>query len=132
MLDAGTAIGGWRVVGGIGAGAHGIVYSAEKDGREVALKVIDEADDTRAAALLEAARASAAVEHEAVARTLEFGRDGDRVWIAMERAPGLSLAERLDEGPLPCAGAVRVLGAVCGALDPAHAARRPPSRLQPP
>src|SRR5262249_10470666 len=122
MLDAGTAIGGWRVVGGIGAGAHGVVYSAEKDGREVALKVIDETDDARAAALLEAARASAAVAHEAVARTLECGRDGDRVWIAMERAPGRSLAGRLDHRPLPCADVVRVLVAVCGALDAAHAA----------
>src|SRR5262249_33180231 len=75
---------------------------------------------------------SAAVEHEAVARTLEFGRDGDRVWIAMERAPGLSLAERLDEGPLPCAEAVRVLVAVCGALDAAHAAGVLHCDLKPP
>jgi serine/threonine-protein kinase len=122
MLDAGTAIGGYRIVGAIGAGAHGVVYRADKDGREVALKVIDEADDARAAALLEAARAAAAVEHGAVARTLAFGRDGERVWIAMERAPGPSLAERLEDGPLPCAEVVGVLVAVCGALDAAHAA----------
>jgi serine/threonine protein kinase len=117
-----VTIAGYRILGELGSSAHGVVHRAEKNGREVALKVIEEPDATRAAALLDAARAAARIVHPAVARTFAAGRDGDRVWIAMEHVAGRSLAERLDEGPLPVADVVRVLAAACGALDAAHAA----------
>jgi serine/threonine-protein kinase len=125
MLERGSVVAGrFRVIDALGAGAIGVVYSVARvgeDGPELALKVIEEPDAARAEALLAAARRTIAVTHPRIVRTLDCGIDGPTVWIAMERVSGRSLAEMLEDGPLAVADMVRVVVAVCSALDAAHA-----------
>lgn len=116
----------------LGAGGSASVYAAvdTATGAEVALKVLHphlaERPVAREAFLQEAGRASS-VESPHVVRVLDHGIDGgdrDRlVWMALERAPGESLAALVARrGPLPVAEAAGVLDAVLAALEAVHAA----------
>lgn len=124
MLPDGTVVAGrFRVAGMLGAGRHGVVYRAELEGREIALKIVDEPNTERAQALVNAARRAQRIGGRGVIRVLDAGRDAGRVWVASELAAGRSLAVLLDEGgPLDTAAAVNVLVALCRALDATHAA----------
>lgn len=132
MLENGSVVAGrFHILEVIGAGAQGVVYRAVENGREIALKVLDEPDSDRAQALLAVVQRAATVNHPQVARTLDAGCAGPLVWVAMERIAGRSLAELIDEGPLPPAPAMQILIGVCGALDAAHAAGLLHSDLKP-
>ena len=124
MIPDGTVVAGrFRVAGTVGAGRHGVVYRAELEGREVALKIVEEPNTERAQALVNAARRAQRVGGRGVIRVLDAGREGDKVWVASELAAGRSLAALLEEGgPLDTQAAVNVLVALCRALDATHAA----------
>jgi serine/threonine protein kinase len=107
----------------IGSGPLGRVLRARErtTGRMVALRLIDEPDPARAAALLATARRAASIRDPRVVEVLSCGIDSDRVWVAMELVEGRTLAQVLaDEGRFDPARLVDVGCALCAALEAGH------------
>jgi eukaryotic-like serine/threonine-protein kinase len=124
----GRVIGGnFRVVQLIGAGAMGHVYQAEQLslGKMVALKLLrDElmGDEKLIKRFELEARSASQLDHPNSIQIIDFGRDGDLLYIAMELLPGVDLGQLiLREGPLPPARIGRIMDQVLAALDEAHA-----------
>src|SRR5262249_15794914 len=98
-LRQGTAVGRYMVLGPLGAGAMGVVYSAQdpKLDRKVALKMVrlDSATPGRREALharlLREAQAIARVNHPNVVGVFDAGVYEDRVFLAMELVEGSTL-----------------------------------------
>lgn len=94
--------------------------------REVALKVIragaefDEASVERFRR--EAALLARLGSHPHLVGVHDAGRDGDRLWFAMDLVRGLSLSRRIEEGPLPPREAARIVAEAASGLAFAHAA----------
>jgi serine/threonine protein kinase len=110
----------------LGAGGMGTVWRA-RDTRTrtvVALKVLHQhlASDPEYVKRFEReARIAASLESPYVVRVLEFGRDRQTYFLAMEYVEGQTLAQRIKErGPLPTQDAVTVAVAVASALAAAR------------
>ncbi len=132
--DSGTAlapdqlIGNYRVVGILGQGGMGQVYSAVHDeiGRRVAIKVLHpevSANPDLARRFLNEARAVNRVGHSGLVEIFDFGRLPDsRTYIVMEFLEGETLAGRLSrERTLPEVDALRLVRGVAQALMATHA-----------
>ncbi len=115
--------GRFEILEEIGAGPLGRVVKAVDgpSGRPVALRLIDEPDANRAAAILAAARRAMAVGHPHVVKVLDAGQAGTRVWVAMELVSGRTLARVLEEdGPFPAERLVQVGLEICAGLEAHH------------
>mgnify|MGYP002619819733 CR=1 FL=1 len=79
----------------LGRGAMGVVHAARDPqlGREVAIKLIDDAGGDVHARVLREARAMARVHHPNVVGVLDFGRDEDRFFVVMELVRGETLRQ---------------------------------------
>ncbi len=126
MLTAGTRVGGYEIVGSLGAGGMGEVYRARdpKLGRDVALKVLPEAfaaDPERVARFDREARTLAALNHPHIAHVYGFEQSGATSALVMELVEGEDLGRRLERGPLPLDEAVAIATQLTDALDAAHA-----------
>lgn len=104
----GEAFGHYRVIRKLGQGGMGAVYQAldESLQRYVALKVIHSsgastADTKHIKRLQQEAIAQARVNHPNVVHIYFVGREGDTPFFAMEMVPGPTVADRLEQGPLP-------------------------------
>jgi eukaryotic-like serine/threonine-protein kinase len=104
----GTRLGHYQILRRLGEGGMGSVYQAldESLQRYVAVKVIRTAgeaiSDTRhLQRLLQEAIAQARVNHPNVVHIYFVGRHEGSPFVAMELVGGPSLAERLEQGPLP-------------------------------
>src|SRR5262249_45703986 len=100
-LEPGTHVGRYVIERMLGAGGMGVVYRAldtELD-RVVALKLLRTARGPIAAAMAERlareSRLMAKVRHPSVLTVYDAGRDGDRVYLAMEHIGGGTLADWL-------------------------------------
>ncbi len=103
-------IGRYVVRGRIGRGSMGSVYDAldpELD-RPVAVKVIDPDrrlhrvdTDELAARFVREARLAARIAHPGVVTVHDAGRDGETLYLVMERVDGAPLSRRLERGPRP-------------------------------
>lgn len=122
----GQTLGGYRLVGLLGAGGMAEVYRAEdlKLGREVAVKVLPAtlADDAGyVERFRNEARQVAALNHPNVVPVYHFDEEQGLLFLVM---PVLkeSLRDRMDrEGPLPPTEAGRIVVQIAAALDAAHA-----------
>jgi len=123
----GTVLGGkYRILHRIGSGGIGAVYAAEHVslGHRVAVKLLrgaaaDDASET--ARLRREAQVQVSIEHPNVIRTLDLDQTPDgSIYVVMELLHGISLAERLREGPVPYGQAVYIFVRMCRALDAAH------------
>ena len=99
-LSPGTRLGGYQIVGAIGAGGMGEVYRARdtKLGREVAIKVLPEAwafDADRAARFEREAQVLASLNHPHIAALYGMEQSDGRHFLVMELVEGETLAERL-------------------------------------
>ncbi|MCK6552716.1 serine/threonine protein kinase, partial [Myxococcota bacterium] len=104
-VEAGRELGGHRLLVRLGRGGMGEVWAAERIGpigfsKLVALKLLPapDLDANTAVMFLDEARIAGGLTHPAIVPTLDVGRDGALVWIAMElvRGPSLNLLlERL-------------------------------------
>ena len=124
-LQPGVRLGGYEIVGTLGAGGMGEVYRARdlKLGREVAIKVLPEEfarDPARVARFEREARMLAAVNHPTIAAIYGAEEDGDTRYIVMELVEGDTLGERLSRGSLSIADSLRVGAGIAEALEIAH------------
>lgn len=123
--------GRYRITGRLGAGAMGIVYSAEDVllKRPVALKVIDPSLAGTPNALdrfVREARALARVRHDNVVQIYAFGSHEASLFFAMEYVDGATLATILDEhlasgATIPLGTVLEILARIARGLDAAHA-----------
>ena len=124
-ISAGSRLGGFEVLGPLGAGGMGEVYRARDTrlGREVALKVLPEAlssDRERISRFEGEARAASALNHPNIVTIHEIGRDGETTFVAMELVDGKTLRELSMAGPMPVKRVLNVAAQVSEGLAKAH------------
>jgi len=101
-LREGDLIGGIEIEARIGSGGFGVVYRGrDPRGAKVAVKVLtpDVQDDADLGArLMKEATLMAEIEADNVVRFHAAGKDGARIWLAMEYVPGGTLRDKLPKG----------------------------------
>ena len=123
-LAPGTRLGAYEITARIGAGGMGEVWRATDTslGREVAIKVLPDSlaqEPDRLARLEREARTLASLNHPNVAAIYGFERS-DGAAMVMELIDGLTLAERIAQGPLPLGEALPIANQIIEALEAAH------------
>ncbi|MBK5259333.1 MAG: serine/threonine-protein kinase [Thermoanaerobaculia bacterium] len=125
-IDAGTAIGRYRIRSFIASGGMGEVYAAidESLGREVALKLLpagSQSDAVRIERFLREAQASSALNHPAIVSVYDAGVAGGHCFIAMELIDGQPLSKWL-RGRRDLPRGIELMAQVADGLARAHAA----------
>lgn len=122
-----TRFGRYRILKELGRGAMGIVYLCEDESlqREVAVKALLLAADSRDMAEHEArfrqeAKAAGGLNHPNIITIHDLGREGDWLYIAMEKLQGTELRDLLQAGPLQPALAADIAAQVARGLSAAH------------
>ena len=126
-LTPGTRIGAYDVTGQLGASGMGEVYRARDTrlDRDVALKVLPEAftaDPDRLARFEREARVLASLNHPNVAQIHGLEETGGTRALVLELVEGPTLAERLDQGPIPLDEVLSIARQIALALQAAHEA----------
>jgi serine/threonine-protein kinase len=114
-LTPGTRLGSYEIVGSIGIGGMGEVYRAKDTRlpRDAAIKVSAERFSDRFAG---EAHAIASLNHPNITTLYDVGPD----YLVMELVEGVTLAERIRQGPLPLDEAAGIARQIAEALDYAH------------
>lgn len=118
----GTELGGYRILGRLGAGAVGVVYRALQINldREIALKMLDAEVGKRSEAVASfrhEAQAAGRLTHPHVVQVYDVGEDQGRQYYTMEIVSGGDLEDRLEEGgALPWREACEAVRDCCRAL----------------
>jgi serine/threonine-protein kinase len=116
----------YRLVRPLARGGMGSVWCADHLtlGSQVALKIIDPQlarEDVGLARFMREARALAALHSPFIVHVLDFGSDGEIVYLVMELLEGKTLGKRLKaEKQLSPAETLRIFGDVCKAMGHAH------------
>src|SRR5271163_991783 len=124
-LSRGVRLGTYEILDAIGAGGMGEVYRARdtKLERNVAMKVLPQefaADSARMARFEREAKLLASLNHSNIASIYGLeDSDGIRA-LVMELISRLTLAERLQQGPLPLDEALPIAKQIAEALEYAH------------
>src|SRR5580765_2422208 len=116
----------YEVTARIGAGGMGEVYRAHdvKLGRDVAVKVLPSPmahDTARIARFKREAQILATLNHPHIAAIYALEESEDVVALVLELVEGATLAERLQQGPLPLNEALPIARQTAEALEIAHA-----------
>jgi TolB-like protein len=124
-LTPGTRVGPYEILSRIGAGGMGEIYRAHDPRlrRELAVKVLPAAsagDPDRLRRLEREARSASSLNHPNIITIYDVGTDGGRAFIAMELVRGVTLAERLRQGPLLETGIVDLATQIGRGLGRAH------------
>ncbi len=109
----------------IGRGGFGHVYRARErlTGETVAIKELVPSfvdDREMVQRFIQEARLTLRLSHPHIVRTYGIFQARGTYYLAMEFLSGGSLADRVERGPLPIAGAVRIAAELCKALEQAH------------
>ena len=118
------ALGRYRLGERLGAGGFGVVWSAHdlKLKREVAVKVVPrERDDPDRPRVEREALAAARLNHPGIVALYEMGGDEHDVYLVSELVHGATLEELSREGATSDRDIARIGGALCDALEHAHA-----------
>jgi Tol biopolymer transport system component/tRNA A-37 threonylcarbamoyl transferase component Bud32 len=124
-LTAGSRLGPYQIVEGIGAGGMGEVYKAldTRLERTVAIKVLpdhlSQNEDVRQRFEREAKTISQ-ITHPHICALYDVNREGETEYLVMEYLDGETLADRLSKGPLPAEQLIRFGIEIADALDKAH------------
>ena len=123
----GKTLAHYEIVEQIGEGGMGRVYRAHDPrlGRDVAVKVLQHhlTSTPEARARFEReARTVSQLSHPHICTLHDVGRDGDTDYLVMEYLSGRTLADRLEDGPLPVPELLPLAIQTAGALERAHAA----------
>ena len=124
-LSLGTKLGPYEIVSLLGAGGMGEVYRARdaKLGRDVAIKVLPQlfaGSPERMARFEREAKLLASLNHPNIASIYGFEDSGGVGALVMELVSGPTLAERLQQGPLPLDEALPLSKQIAEALEYAH------------
>ena len=125
-FESGARLGPFEILTPIGAGGMGEVYRARDTRleRTVAIKLLPSellnAPGRRIERFRREARAIARITHQHICTLYDVGEDGPAIFLVMEYVDGVSLATRLEDGPLPLAVALRAAIQIGDALDHAH------------
>jgi serine/threonine protein kinase/tetratricopeptide (TPR) repeat protein len=118
------SIGPYRVLSQVGEGSMGVVLKAQDQrlNRTVALKLIrSRADDpSKRQRFWQEARAAAQVAHPNACRLYDITEEADDLVLVMEFVEGESLAQRLEQGPLPARQAAQIALELLSALQAFH------------
>jgi serine/threonine protein kinase/Tol biopolymer transport system component len=125
LFTADVNIGPYRVIAPLGAGGMGEVFRARdsKLNRDVALKVLPSAfefDPDRLARFRREAQVLAALNHPHIAAIYGLEESNGRQALVLELVEGATLADRIADGPLPLAEALRIGRQIADALHAAH------------
>lgn len=124
-IQSGTRVGPYQILSSIGVGGMGEVYRARdlKLGRDVAIKILPEAfagDAARMVRFQREAKVLASLNHPNIA-TIHGLEDSDsRHALVMELVEGPTLADRLEQGPIPVKEALRIMRQITDAFEYAH------------
>jgi hypothetical protein len=118
---AGLVLGRYRPLRPLGSGGMGSVWHArdERQGREVALKIVPRTGSAGPRAEREATAATQ-LRHPACIRAYSLARDEGHVYIAYEYVPGRTLRHALERGELDDIDAVEVAAQILEGLAHAH------------
>jgi serine/threonine protein kinase len=122
----GQTVGGrYRIGEVLGAGGMGVVYRAHDDRleREVAIKVLAPgvlADERVRKRFRREALALSRLNHPHIAAVYDFITEGDHDFIVMELISGLTLDQRLKQGPIPQSDVLAIGKQIAEALSAAH------------
>lgn len=118
-------LGPFRPLEVLGQGGSGVVYRAQWGHREVALKVLREdavVSDEERQRFLDEARRLSEMPHPAIVKILSYGELPDgRPYLVMELLTGETLGARLERGPMPVEGGLRLFFEAAGAVGAMHA-----------
>jgi tetratricopeptide (TPR) repeat protein len=122
----GSEVGRFQLVREIGRGGFGVVYEARDRelGRAVAFKAIRAGKGSpalREERLLREAEAAARLSHPNLVTLHDVGHGPAGPFLVLELLQGRTLADRLDQGPIPLAEALEVAVQVARGLAYAHA-----------
>lgn len=114
-LQSGAKLGPYEILSPIGKGGMGEVWKARDSRlkREVAIKTSDSGFDTR---FRHEAEAVAALNHPHICTLYDVGPD----YLVMEYIDGQTLAERIEQGPIPLEEALHIAKQIADALEAAH------------
>ena len=123
-IAPGTKLGQYEVQEFIGQGAMGLVYRAyhvqlERAGAVKVLQALSPDPDTTARFRHEA-QAIAQMRHSNVVNVYDFGEFEGTPYMIVEYVPGGSLADRLNNGSVSQASALKYLRGIAAGLDYAH------------
>jgi serine/threonine-protein kinase len=122
-----TLPGGYIIRELVGVGGMGRVYRAEQKalGRTVAVKIVHPhllGDGSASMRFITEARAASRLNHPNSVSVIDFGKNGEQLYLVMEFLRGRDLARVIyDDGPLPFSRCLDVLIQVLAALGEAHA-----------
>jgi eukaryotic-like serine/threonine-protein kinase len=124
-IQSGTHLGTYEILAPLGAGGMGEVYRARdgKLGRDVALKVLPEAfarDAERMSRFQREAKVLASLNHPNIATIHGLEDSAGAHALVMELVEGLTLADRIKQGPIPTDEALKIAKQICEALEYAH------------
>jgi serine/threonine-protein kinase len=124
-LEPGKRVGSYEVVEPIGSGGMGEVWRATDSAlkRDVALKVLPQAfveDRDRLARFRREAEILASLNHPNIATIHGLEQADGQTVIVMELIAGPTLADRLEEGPIPSHEVMGIALQVAAALEAAH------------
>jgi eukaryotic-like serine/threonine-protein kinase len=125
VLEAGTKLGPYEVVGPLGAGGMGEVYRAKDTrlGRDVAIKVLPASFIANVAALQRferEAKTISGLNHPHICVLYDVGHQNGLEYLVMEYVVGETLAKRLEKGALPLEQVLKYGAQIADALDKAH------------
>jgi serine/threonine-protein kinase len=116
----------YLITASLGRGGMGEVWLARDTTleRDVAIKTLPAADDedaaTRKERFVREARAASALNHPNIITIYEINTDQDVDFIAMEYVEGRTLADLLQQGPLPIERVRRIAQQIADAVGQAH------------
>ncbi|MEL6985116.1 MAG: serine/threonine-protein kinase, partial [Actinomycetota bacterium] len=125
--DDAPRVPGLDVLGVVARGGHGTVYEAtqREHDRVVALKVLDARFDDEVGRRFDRERTALGriSDHPSIVSLLDSGRTADGApYLLLEFAPGGSLADRLEAGPLDLDEATSLVVELAAATERAHEA----------